>query len=324
MGALTGAGTRVNWIREDSFTTAVLNPTPKVPGANATLDTAEATNNGTRIYLPASRTAVDIKAGSFDGAWAISGALTNPWWLETIYGSPNTTDNGDGTYTHTFEMGEPTSFQILEGYETSTTAERALKGCVPARAVFDPSVGEDGVVPFTWEGFYATESVDTDVSLTSQDTLDHDEFDYSDAQLDVDGTEQAIVQNASVELVVDPVEGIDAFGSRFAIDYVAGAFNPVVDYTKVKRDADALQQVYGGTTSMQEEVPQAPLTLDFDNGKAAGSGKNQVTFNGTGSFAESYGEEGPPGDPTARIDENLNRMLEDISVDATNETATPP
>lgn len=328
MGSVpTGADTRVNCQFEETsnYRTLDSNRDPFVPGANATLDTAEASNNGTRITLPASRLSVSIEPGTFDGSWAISFALTNPWLLEGLYGAPSTTDNGDGTYTHTYSMGEPASFQILEGYDTSTAAERALQGCVPARVTADPSVGEDGVVPCVMEGFYAFEDTDTGVTLTAQDTLDADTLDYGDARLDIDSTTQQIVQDASIELAINPLEAVQGFGSRFAIGYLAGMFEPQIDYSKIKQDADAIDRVYGGaSTSIQEDIDnQAPLTLDFDNGVAAGSGKNRIVFNGSGSFPESYGEDGA-GDPRSAIQENLNEMLENVTVKATNETATPP
>lgn len=326
MPALTGGKTRLNIQWESSYKTAEGSPSPFVPGANTRLTTREATNNGSRITLPASNVAVDIEEGIFDGAWALEFGLTNPWFLRSIYGSPTTVDNGDGSYTHIYSLGEPDSFQILEGYETSTNAESALKGCVTARLRVDPTVEEGDIVACTAEGFYATESTDTDVTLTSQDTLDEDALDFGDATLKLGGSAEAIVQDASLELAWDPIEPIQAFGSRFALDFLAGLFTPTIEYSKVKQDADAIKNVYGGSTSMQEDIEnQSKVELNFDNGKAAGSGINKVLFEGSGdSFPESYAEDGPPGDPRARLDENLNRLIEDMDVKATNETSTAP
>jgi len=325
MSVATGADTTVYWIRESDYKIAASDPTPHNFGANGQLTTREAVNNGTRIYLPYSRQAVDIKAGTFEGSFAVDFALTNPWFFELLMGPPDTTDNGDGTHTHTFSMGEPTSFQLIEGYELAAGNDEAgLQGCVPATFTADPSVGQDGVVPCVLEGFYGGEGVDEDVTLTDQPSLSETPLDYGDARLDIDGTTQNIVQDASLSLTLDPLEAIQGFGSRFPIAYLAGAFTPSLDYSKIKQDTDAQQQVYGGSTSTQESVPNdAPLTLDFDNGQSAGSGMNQITFNGSGDFPESYGEEGP-GDPTSAITENLSRMLQNVTVDATNETASPP
>lgn len=325
MTVLTGAGTRVNIQWESSYGSVESSPSPFVPGADCTLDTAEATNNGQRITLPGSRTTVQIEEGTFDGGWAISGRLTNPWLFRSIYGTPSTTDNGDGTYTHTYDLGEPDSFQILEGYETSQNDERTLKGCAAARFAVDPTVDDGGGIPFTWEGFYAADDdLNTSASLTTQDTLDENPLNYADATVNLDSTAESIVQSASMELAWDPIEPIQAFGSRFATDFVAGLFTPTVDYSKIKQDSDSLQDVFGGSTSMQEDIENTKsFQLDLDNGKSAGSGQNRILFDCGVTFPESYGEDGP-GDPRAAIQENLNRMIEDVTVKATNETSSPP
>lgn len=319
----TGGKTRFNVQWESSYKTLDGSASLFVPVANGTLDTAEATNNGTRVTLPGSNVAVSIEPGTFDGAWAFSGWLVDPWMFQSVYGSPSTVDNSDGSYTHTYSLGEPDSFQLFEGYETSTTAERVLKGAVTARAVVDPTVDQGSGIPVMFEGFYATESVSTGVTLKTQDTTDADIPHYGDLTLKRGGSAEAIVQNASLELAWDPIEPIQAFGSRFAIDFMAGLFTPQINYTKLKQDADALQDVYGGSTSMQEDVPTAKVELNADNGASPGSGVNRFNFTGSGgSFPESYGDSA--GNPRQPIEENLNRLIEDIDVAATNEVATAP
>ena len=317
----TGATTRVNVQFEDNgYNQDPSTSTPFVPGANAQLTTAEATNNGTRIWLPASNTAVDIKAGAFDGAWALQWALTSPWMFGAIKGAPTTVDNGDGTYTHTFD-GEPDSFQIIEGYETSGK-ERTITGCVPARASIEPAVRE-ATVTCTMEGFYATEGYATPASLTGQASLSEDTLDYGDAVLNLAGTAQAIMQRATLSLEWPNLGDIQGWGSRFPIDYVVGNFEPTIDYSKIKVDDAPLNDVYGGSTSMQEDVENAKtLGMAFDNGKT-GAEMNQISFDGVGSFPESYNES-TPGDVQSAIEENLNRLIRDVDVVATNGTATAP
>lgn len=323
MPVLTGGETRVNTQWESAYKTLDGTASPFVPLANGSLDTAEATNNGTRATLPGSNVAVSIEPGTFDGAWALSGWLVDPWLLRSVYGAPTTVDNLDGSYTHTYSLGEPDSFQLFEGYETSTTAERALKGCVTARVGVDPTVGQGAGIPATFEGFYATEDVSTAVTLKTQDTTDADLLHYGDLTLKRGGVAEAIVQNATLDLAWDPIEPIQAFGSRFALDFMAGLFTPTINYTQIKQDADALQDVYGGSTSMQEDIPTAKVELNADNGVAAGSGINQLNFEGSGSsFPESYGD--AAGNPRNPIEENLNRLITDIDVKATNEVATAP
>lgn len=328
-GVLTGADVRVNiqYEEPDNYRTLDSNRDPFVPGANGSLDTAEATNQITRITNFSKEVAVELKEGNFDGAWALSWDLSSPWYLESVFGAPNTTDNGDGSYTHTYDISnaDPTPFQIFEGYETSTTAERVLKGCVPGSITVEPSTDDDGGSRVTMEGFYAIETADTGVSLTSQDDPGK-VLNYTDAELQVDGSAEAIMQSASLDLSWGATNAIQAFNSRFAIDYLVGSFEPMIDYSKLKQDAAALQDVYGGAsaTVVQEDLDNSVgTTMTFDNGSSAGSGINKHVFSATGTKPESYGEDGV-GDPTSEIAENLNRMITDVTVDVTNETASPP
>jgi len=329
-GVATGADVRVNIQFEEPGNYRTLDTTrePFVPGANGTLDSAEAVNQITRITSFSEETAIELKAGPFDGAWSLSWDLTSPWYLEALFGPPSTTDNGDGSYTHTYDLSGnyPLPFQLFEGYETSTTAERQLEGCVPGTITVEPSTDDDGGSRVTMEGFYAYEETDTDVSLTSQDSVDESVLNYSDATLKVDGTAEAIVQNANLNMTWGASNAIQAFGSRFAIEYLVGSFEPELNYSKLKQDAAALQDVYGGASAsvVQEDVTnKVSAELALDNGSAAGSGINKHVFSLSGTKPESYGEDGV-GDPTAPITENLVRMLTDVSVDVTNETASPP
>ena len=160
-GVLDGSEVRVNMQYEEAGNYLTLDSTrdPFVPGSSGTLETAEATNNIVRITNFSEEVAVTLKESGFDGAWSLSFGLTNPWWLESIYGSPSTTDNADGSYTHDYSLanGDARSFQVFEGYETSTKAERKLQGCVTGRVSIEPSVTEDGETRVTMEGFYATD-----------------------------------------------------------------------------------------------------------------------------------------------------------------------
>jgi len=330
-GVLTGGDVRVNIQYEESDNYRTLDSTrdPFVPGANGTLDSAEAVNQITRITNFSKEVAIELKEGNFDGAWSLSWDLVSPWYLESVFGAPDTTDNGDGSYTHTYDItdSDPTPFQLFEGYETSTTAERVLKGCVPGSITVEPSTDDDGGSRVTMEGFYAIEETDTDVTLTDQDDPDGKVLNYTDAELTVDGTAEAIMQQASLNISWGASNAIQAFGSRFAIDYLVGSFEPMIDYSKLKTDAAALQDVYGGAsaTVVQEDLDNSVgTTLTFDNGDAAGSGINKHVFSLTGTKPESYDDSDGVGDATTAIAENLSRMALDCTVEVTNETASPP
>jgi hypothetical protein len=329
-GVLDGSEVRVNMQYEEAGNYLTLDGTrsPFVPGSSGTLETAEATNNIVRITNFSKEVAVALKESNFDGAWSLSFGLTNPWWLESIYGSPSTTDNADGSYTHDYSLanGDARSFQIFEGYETSTKAERELQGCVTGRVAIEPSVTEDGETRVTMEGFYATEETNTGVTLTSQDGIDDDVLDYGDAALKRDGSTEALVQDATLELAWETAEVIRAFGSRVGVDFLLGLFTPSLDHSKIKQDADTLQDVYGGAsaTVVQESMDNSvSAELSFDNGVSAGSGINKHVYSLTSTLPNSYGEEGV-GDANTALAESLNRPSTDAAASVTNETQSPP
>lgn len=322
-----GGDVPVHYLWEDNgLNQALSDSTAKVPGADPRITTLEARNNGRRLILPGSRIAYDIEPGAFDGSFAITGGLTNPWWARSIYGSPSTSGSGPD-YTHTYSGIDPDPFRIIEGYDfDASIAERIIKGCVTARFTIDPTVDQLEYAPFQWEGFYVDEETDENPgSLTSTPTPSNDALSAKDATLNVAGSAETVMRNASLELALNTRQ-IVGFGSRFAIDFFAGMFEPSVNYSKIKPQGDvgAQKDVYGGSTSMQEDIATNSFSLDFSNGKSAGSGINEVDFtNSSDSFPDAFGENNI-GDPESPIEETLERLIENIDVVATNETSTAP
>jgi hypothetical protein len=323
MPVYDGSDIRLHFLWEDNgYDSSPNDSTPKSVGKNGVMETLEATRNGTRVFLPASRIAVDIKSTRVEGSWAINAAVSTPWVFGLIKGRPGSpTDNGDGTFTYTFD-GEPQSAQLLVGYE-GIGDERALGGAVPLRAVIDTSVDEDTAV-LTMEGIYASDSKDTPASLTSQPDSGFDALDFSDARLDLDGTTQTIMQDASLTLEYPDLGGVVGFGSRFFVDYGIGAFEPTIEYSKLKEDNTPTENIYGSsTTSMQEDLSSSPpLTQELDNGQSGGD-MNRLTFKGTGSFSDTLGEPNL-GDPSQRVQEDINKMLQDVTIEARNGVSTAP
>ncbi|UIO98898.1 hypothetical protein Hbl1158_10165 [Halobaculum sp. CBA1158] len=317
MPVTTGSDVIINMQWESALADgAEADADPFVPGGNAVMDTNEVTNNGTRIYLPASNRAFDIKPGTFEGAWAISFDLTSPWFLRAILGSPTTVDNGDGTYTHTYD-GDPEPFQLLEGYE-GAGVERGVAGCIAQNVTVDPTVDED-TARVTMEGFFVDDGYDTPASLTSQAEISKSVLGYEHATLSLDGTEEKIVRDASLSLSAN-TRPYDGFGQRTSIDYFVGAFEPTIDYTKVEDDpSPTLDDVYGASGSVGTPSTK-PLTLPFDNGET-GSATNEIEFGCSLTFPESRSEDGA-GDSDAALEQTLNRIIGDVVVDATNGNAT--
>ena len=324
MPAYDGGDTPLHILWEDNgYLNAPNDSTPKSLGKAAQLETLELTRNGTRVYLPASRTPVDIKSGSrIEGSWGFRAAVSTPWIYRAIKGAPSTSSNGDGTYTHTFD-GTPDPFRILIGIE-GIGDERTIAGCVPVRATVETSTDEDlgGIV--TMEGFYADEpDLATPASLTSQPDSGFGVLDASDATFDLDGSTQTIMQQSTWTLEYPDLGGVVGFGSRLPVDYGVRAFEPSLDYSKLKVDNAPVTDIYDGSGSLQEDVASLkPVTQTFDN-EQTGSSMERLIFEGSGSFPNSLGESGH-GNPRSLLEEELNRMLSDVTIKARNGTQTPP
>jgi hypothetical protein len=327
-GVSAGHETTLMYLWEDNgFSSSPTDSTHKTFGADPTLDTAEGSNALQRVFRPGKRAGIDQIAMIFEGSWAVSFTLTNPWWVASLIGEPSQTDNADGTYTYTYSMtqdGSPTTMRIINGHEQSGK-ERVLKGCMATRCTIDVNV--EGEVEVTLEGAYADEEILTPASLTSQPTKNYDPLTFAEGSISVGGTVENYVQSMSltVENNIDPIREM---GTRVVIDYNPKTIEPSVDFGKLfEGDHTSLEALFGGSgaTTPQEDADdnQASVDMGFDNAKAAGSGQNTGTFTLSGTLTESYGESGT-GDPTADLEENINRSGLEPSLSWTNEESAAP
>jgi hypothetical protein len=310
-------------LKEDNgFASSPTDTNEKPWGADATYDTARGSNQALQVFEFGSRIPVDIVEQLFDGRWSVSFNYTNPWWMYLFYGSPSQTDNGDGSYTYTWDGESPGSIQIGIGREDSGK-ERILKGCVATSATISPSVG--GMVNVTIEGAYAEETTEDPGSIATQPTIDHKPMTFADASLQLDGTTLGYVQEGSVQLQNETAI-IAEWGTRVGIDYAPRTLLPTVNFTKINEngETDNLQRMYGSSTStsVQNNVTDVQsMTFGLDNGVSAGSGINTLDVSFSGTFPDSYAENGL-GDPEADVTEDINRLAESAVFSATNEKSS--
>ena len=291
-------------------------------GWDTQMTTSEARRELQRIYQPGSKEALDIIDLHFEGSATLQFTLANPWVLRGILGSPSTSDNGDGSHTHTYTVSEPSSMRIYEGY-TKGDAERILTGFVPGRISIDVNVQEEAQV--TVEGGYVREFVNTNVSsLTPQQDPQYDAMTFVEAGVDIGGTTEGYVQQMTLEAQAN-VDMVSEMGTAFFIDYIPKAFEPSVNFTRIKAADEVtknIEDLYAGQTSVSEEAENhAAVNAIFDNGQSAGSGINKMDFEAGGTLPESYDESGA-GDPTADLEETINRVAQSLQVVATNGTST--
>lgn len=295
---------------------------PKPFGYNAQGDQFEGSNQAVQVFEPNSRVPADIVRRLFDGAWAVSFVYTNPWWLNSIYGTPSTTDNGDGSHTHTWD-GEDIEPQRIGIGRDDAGKERVLQGCVATQAQIQPSVNDMARV--TIRGAYAEETINDPASLEDQPSVNHEAMTFIEAQLQRDGSTIGLVQDGTLEFA-NNVELIPEWGSRVPVDFSERTLVPQMNFTKIVEggSTDNIAAMYGdraAATSVQNDVATAPLTFTLDNDTTAGSGINVLTANMSGSFPNSVSENGI-GDPETDVTHEINRLTETVTMTATNEVAT--
>lgn len=294
-------------------------------GGNATLSQLEGSNNAVDIFEPNSREMAQLIAQHFDGAFSVDYEWTNPWWLKGLIADPDTEDNGDGTYTHTFDGDVPFPMTICAGYDERATGEsdqqdeRYLEGAVVQQATVD--VSTEGTADVSITGAYVNEDYQEDVSsLTDQPSLDHDVMTFADAMLHLDGSTLSLVQDASVE-INNNTDIIREIGTRVGVDYSPKARIPSVDYTKIREDNTEIEDMYGteAATSVEQSIDTSKdMKFEVDNGEAAGEGMNQAQFDLGGSFPDTAGTENL-GNPQEDLQESINRRLKTVVAEATNE-----
>lgn len=320
--ATQGHDINLYYFREDNgFNMSPSDSTPKPWGANTRVTNAEGSNNAVQVFNPGSRTPVEVIKQNFEGSWGVDFTFTNPWWLSGILGEPTSTDNGDGSFTYTWDEGsDPLPYQLVIE-RTPDSSHRVLSGCVVTQMTIRGSVRSETTVSLT--GAYAEEEIIEGATMNGQPELDYGPTTYADTMLNIGGSQEGYVQNAAMQLQTN-VELVDELGSNIAIDYSPRALIPSLNYAKIVENGDTVQfeDLYGGaTTIQQEDPPKKDASLVIDNGQAAGSGINTFETTFTGTESASVGEEGI-GDPQSDLQNQINRLSTGVEFTATNEEST--
>lgn len=324
MPASTGADTRVSYVWENDgsgnpdFATASPSDSDYKPfGADATMNTLEGRNNAVRVFEPSSREAAEVIEQAFEGAFSVEFTLTNPWWLRGVVdNSVSTTDNGDGSYTHTFSGDVPFPMRIVQGTE-STGNERTLLGCVIASVTLSAQVGGMGTVSI--DGAYADDENATPASLTSQPALNERPMTFAQASVTRGGSTLSLIQNAQLTLE-NNTDLIHELGSRTAADYSPKQRTADINYGDIVEDKTELERMYGSGSSVQSTVENTSnIVFQFDNGKS-GSDKNVMKVTLKDAIPDSYSRSGV-GDPEADLEGTLSEMAATVDAEATNGTS---
>jgi hypothetical protein len=319
-------------------------------GANESLDTADRANNPERMNRPFSRSAEQIIEAQFDGSWSTEFVLANTWWLQYFYGKP-AVQGTSAPFTHTYDVDPtvgpddtniPRSAHLIEEthHSDGTVKQTVYKGAVATSIDVDISV--EDTVSISIDGDYADEvSFDNPETnsplgeIGTQPKLEYRPMHYGNGilRMDVnnDGTIETRrkIQDAGISLEGN-TELARELGTRFAVAREDLAFEPSLDYTSlVDGDIahDERESVYGASAGSTTSSPQETLDGSSIDGEleidANTSKDNKVIFNILGAFPDDYSRSGI-GAPDEALEEDITRMIAEVTVEVKSDEETPP
>lgn len=318
----------------------------KIFGTNETMDSQDRENNPERMFRPYSRAAEEIIEGQFDGSWSADFVLTNSWFLQFFFGEPSITEvTADTEYTHSYDShprNPPKTAHLIEEthYPDGTVEQVVYTGCTAGTIDLDVSV--EDTVGISLDGLYAQDWTynsnqddlpygDVASGIGAQPETSYRPMHFGNStlswDLDEDGSAElkALVQEASVSLEGN-VEGEYELGSRVVAIPSYLQYEPSVDYTTLVGYGNQDQErrnAYGSqAANTQEETMQESEivgSLEIDNGLDLGA-QNPWTINLDGGFPDSMSRSNV-GDPQEVLEEDISRMMADITIDVTSEQA---
>lgn len=304
---------------DNGFAASPTDSTWKVWGGNTVMETFDGSHQAVRVFN-ADRQAAEIVKQVFDGAWSISGEITEPpWWLQGIFGSPVSTNVSGALYDHEYSLsngGDPETLKLAlptDGF----TDTKTLQGCAVANFSIDQSV--PGNPEFSISGAYASEPT-TEAISPSVPSFAERTFHNREASLTVDGSTVGKAQSANVDLSTG-TELIGEIGSGEMVDFIPKTFEPDPTYSKILAESqtvDPHDRFIGAATPGD----QVDVVLAYDNGESSDA-TYKVQFTVSGSFPNDYSESGR-NDPGANLTEELAELAEDMTATITEDESAPP
>lgn len=325
---------------------AVTDSVNKNFGVNETMDTQDRSNNPERMWRPFSRAAEQIIEQEFEGSWGGDWTLSNSWWLQFFYGEPDVSESG-GNYIHEYETHPrtpPKSAHIIEEthYPDGEIEQVVYTGAVSGS--FDLDVSVQDLVDVSMDGVYVQDHTfhtgegdslpygDDSDGIAAQPESDYRAMHFGNAELrmdlDEDGTPEfrGLVQDASFGFEGN-VEPEYELGSRLMAVPSYLQFEPDMDYTSlVGADIqDEERRSAYGTQDASTQVETMESAVDgeliIDNGQDIGE-QNPITFYMEGTFTEDYSRDNV-GDPQEALEEDISRIVSNITAEVTSEREEP-
>ena len=343
MGVLTGSRQIWAFVWEDDDAYAQEPGEPedqefKAFGDDEDITEPDADNSEETFYRPFNRQPSTYLEMEYDGSWGVDFTYTSPWWLCFVFGAPEVTDNEDGTWSLEFELDPekaPRTAQLIEEthYRDGTVSQTVYLGA----AVDSPDISTSVQDPLdvSLDGFYADERTFEDATqspygvIGEQPDTDFHPLNFANTELYIDLDEDGDAEFRGGVQDVDlsfnsNAEADYELGTRFSTDRAYLDFEPDLTYTaRVKdetRDSER-KSFYGNQVDTTgdavfpaEELSDASILgrIEMFSRKE----DNELSLNFGEAFPSSFQRQNT-GDPESAVDDDIDRLLTQLTASAT-------
>lgn len=314
----------------------------KIFGAGETMDSQDRANNAERLFGPFDRSTDVIIEQQFEGDWSIDFTLTNTWWLQFLFGEPDT--SGEAPATHEYSLdprAAPRTAHIIEEihYPDGDVHQTVYKGVAASSADLD--VSTEDVVDGSIDGFYADEVLYEDPEANSpygeigtQPETEYRPMHFGNSELrmdlDDDGTAEflGLVQDASISMEANAEQTYE-LGTRFVASPQYLQFEPDVDYTRIvdqnSKEEERRAAAYGSMAadSPQETIADGDIDGEFNFENAVDGDDNKLEIDLIGAFPDDFSRSGV-GDPEEALEDDVTRLVRDLELTVTSDMESPP
>ena len=298
----------------------------------------DADNSEETLYRPFDRQPSTYLEMEYDGSWGVDFMYTNPWWLCFVFGEPTVTDNEDGTWDLEFELDPerpPRTAHLIEEthYSDGTVSQTVYMGATVDSPDISTSVQDP--LDVSLDGFYADERTYEDANnspygvIGEQPDTDFHPLTFANTELhlDLDDTGTADFKGGVQDVDLSFNSNAEAdyeLGTRFSTDRAYLDFEPDLTYTARVRDETKDEErtsFYGNQvdTSGDELFPAEELSDANILGNIQMFSRkedNELTLSFGEAFPSSYQRQNT-GDPESAVDDDLDRLLTNLTASAT-------
>jgi hypothetical protein len=304
---MTSAGSaRVAYEKEDSYNTLPGSPTWVQPFENVTVSEASLSNALQRARQPDDPRPDAAREGNVEGAFSISGALTDTNFHDIVFPESSSTSLATGA-----ALAPTATWYLESGLPGGTDQERFLSGAAVESVAWNYNQGEDVTVDLTI--IYGDEPEVGGSHGSAPSTINQpskaDIVRWHGTSFDINSTAVSKLQSLTLE-----ISGMARFRrgqQRKPVDAVVGAYEPTLSVQAILENNDQYQLALGGSaaTSIQDSIDTSSATLAFDKE----DGTTIVTYNLSDLQPNRYNWQDLVS-PDTDITEPVDYFLDDVAV----------